>query len=463
MWWKNDSTYQGNNQSADLGFNSPLTDADHCVLLSTQLKEALKEQLSSIDSFYGREIVRKDWLNSYDNPDYLWLAYELENIRQMYNKSQIIPETGTVIPGHGQIPYVQIRLTQNASSDFDVYPKSTLNAYGNQKAPHYVVEFEHSFLKAFLAFLFAVFDDNPQQLITHEGKNYVLYQHRAPIYRQVPFNKYFVNRHDLPGIMLHKAVQMLLAHELAHIGGGHLDLKVNNPEYGNRRDTILVEEDDADAQAICWVLGIRYLEAPANQLEITLDDFFQEMSLTVFSIYILFTWNYSKDTRIWSDSVMEKYHASNQDHLPYQLRAYNLINLCCIRMEKLGIWSERDHIVSADGKLITSTFMKEAFNEALKMIDAFERSYHMFYAHTENIYELALNEEYVELHKICMQEQNIPCSLAREHIPWLLGFEKAAQEELKRLHDLWPDVRDKLINNGVFCVPKPVGPWVPLE
>lgn len=98
---------------------------------------------------------------------------------------------------------------------------------------------------------------------------------------------------------------------------------------------------------------------------------------------------------------------------------------------------------------ILGLFFEEISILYLIVLDAFERSYHMFYAHTENIYELALNEEYVELHKICMQEQNIPCSLAREHIPWLLGFEKAAQEELKRLHDLWPDVRDKLINNGV--------------
>ena len=39
MWWKNDSTYQGNNQSADLGFNSPLTDAYCQIFGIEELKE----------------------------------------------------------------------------------------------------------------------------------------------------------------------------------------------------------------------------------------------------------------------------------------------------------------------------------------------------------------------------------------------------------------------------------------
>ena len=132
-------------------------------------------------------------------------------------------------------------------------------------------------------------------------------------------------------------------------------------------------------------------------------------------------------------------------------------------MEKLGIWSERDQIISADGKPITAIFMNDAFREALNMIDAFERSFHMFYAHTENIYELALNEEYEELRRVCMQEYNAPSSFAKENIPWLLGYEDAAQEELERLHNLWPEVRAKLIANGTYCVPKAVAPWVPLK
>ena len=64
MWWKNDSTYQGNHQHFDLGFNSPLAEAEHCVILSDHLKERLKDYISSVDNFYGRYIVRSDWLSN---------------------------------------------------------------------------------------------------------------------------------------------------------------------------------------------------------------------------------------------------------------------------------------------------------------------------------------------------------------------------------------------------------------
>ena len=68
---------------------------------------------------------------------------------------------------------------------------------------------------------------------------------------------------------------MLLAHEIAHISWGHLDLKAKDPGYGNKPDTEISEEDDADAQAICWVLGIRFLEISGNQLENSYDDLFR--------------------------------------------------------------------------------------------------------------------------------------------------------------------------------------------
>lgn len=71
-----------------------------------------------------------------------------------------------------------------------------------------------------------------------------------------PFKQKFDTRHDIPGMIFSEAIQMLLYHELAHIGGGHLDLKVADPEYGNNPDVQIAEEDEADNQAICWLLDV---------------------------------------------------------------------------------------------------------------------------------------------------------------------------------------------------------------
>ena len=91
-----------------------------------------------------------------------------------------------------------------------------------------------------------------------------------------PFKQKFDTRHDIPGMIFSEAIQMLLYHELAHIGGGHLDLKVADPEYGNNPDVQITEKDEADNQAICWLLDIRFLESPSNILEIGADDLKEE-------------------------------------------------------------------------------------------------------------------------------------------------------------------------------------------
>lgn len=452
MPWKNDSTYQGTAKNADFYFHSPIADADTWVFMSEGLKAQFKDAMMSLDESHERSIVTPSYLNSYEHPDYLWLMYELNNLRRAYNASQLDPRTHTVYAGHGQIPYVQLRLKDNATSTQSLYPCSTLNHYGSEKKPHYVIEFEYSFLRAFMNFLFTVFDDNPQQLAEINGKTVVTYQHKAPIYRQSPFDGYFSTRHDLPGLMFHKAVQMLLAHELAHVGGGHLDLIERDPTFGKARDTLLVEEDDADTQAVCWLLGIRFLEVSGNRLAISYKDFKQELALTVFTIYLLYTWSYSKDERVWTGNELEAYHRNREDHLPYQLRAFRMIGCASRRLTELGVWSVRDGAKTSDKKALTPSFFKAVYNEAVQMIKAYENALHLFYARTENVYDSALNENIAELQSMILREQDTRVRLTKYHIPWLLGFEEEAHTELQRLQNIRPSVHERLKANGVYCV-----------
>lgn len=459
MRWKNDSTYQGNAQNDDFYFHSPIADADTWVFMSEGFKANLKRSMLSLDESYGRSIVTPSYLNSYDHPDYLWLMYELNNLRRAYNNSQKNPYTGELLEGRKEIPYVQIRLKETATSNKSVYPSSTLNAYGSEKKPHYVIEFEYPFLRAFMNFLFTVFDDNPQQLAEVNGRTFVIHQYKAPIYRQAPFDRYFSTRHDLPAMIFHKAVQMLLAHELAHVGGGHLDLIKSDPTFGKARDTVLVEEDDADAQAISWLFGLRFLEVPFNQLDISYDDFMQELALTVFAVYLLYTWDYSKDERVWTGREIEDYHHNNEDHLPYQLRAFQMLNRACQRFKNLGEWAQKGCVKTSDGQAVTASTFNKVFDEAVDMINAFETALHLFYAHTENVYESALNQNIEELQQMAIQEQDNHVDLTKHNFPWLLGFEDWAQHELKRLHDLWPSVRERLEANGTYCELRPIVPW----
>ena len=306
-----------------------------------------------------------------------------------------------------------------------------------------------------------MFDDNPQTYVELDGHKYITHQYRAPIYRLPPFEQKFDTRHDIPGMIFSEAIQMLLYHELAHIGGGHLDLKVADPEYANNPDVQITEEDEADNQAICWLLGIRFLEAPSNILEIGADDLKEELAMSIFAVYLLYTWNYSGMERMWNKNTISDY--GHKSHLPYQLRAYRMLSAALTRLQNLGIWCEDGQVCSADGKKIKKEFFEEVEKLAFQMINSFETSLSMFFAKTENIYELAQSERLQELYEMVIKEQDelIP-EISKEEIPWRLGLEPEGQAEMQRVHDLWKDVREHLEKNGTYCRLRIFEEWVPL-
>ena len=76
----------------------------------------------------------------------------------------------------------------------------------------------------------------------------------------------------------------------------------------------------------------------------------------------------------------------------------------------------------------------------------------MFFAKTEDVYTLALDGRFDELCQMVLNESNeeLP-QLKKENIPWRLGCEPEAQEELKRVKNLWNKVRKRLAENGSYC------------
>ena len=59
------------------------------------------------------------------------------------------------------------------------------------------------------------------------------------------------------------------------------------------------------------------------------------------------------------------------------------------------------------------------------------------------------------------QDELIP-EISKEKIPWLLGYTPEGQAEMKRVHDLWKDVREHLEKNGTYCRLRKFEEWVPL-
>ena len=90
---QNDSTYRGTAERQDFYFKSSLAKLEEnedeysrCwVYLSDNFKNKLRSFLEHLNDDQGFKLPQEDELTSYDNPEYLWLAYELEHIRHAYN------------------------------------------------------------------------------------------------------------------------------------------------------------------------------------------------------------------------------------------------------------------------------------------------------------------------------------------------------------------------------------------
>lgn len=132
---QNDSTYRGTAERQDFYFKSPLAKLEEnedeysrCwVYLSDNFKNKLRSFLEHLNDDQGFKLPQEDELTSYDNPEYLWLAYELEHIRHAYNSAMVNPYTGELLAGCKKIPYVQLRLKLEAFSINDVEIKKDLS------------------------------------------------------------------------------------------------------------------------------------------------------------------------------------------------------------------------------------------------------------------------------------------------------------------------------------------------
>ena len=76
-------------------------------------------------------------------------------------------------------------------------------------------------------------------------------------------------------------------------------------------------------------------------------------------------------------------------------------------MNKLDDWSVEGNVVTKDGIPITKGYMQSAYEEAMKMITAYETSLYMPFAKTERFCELADSGQWSEINKMIVAEGSI--------------------------------------------------------
>lgn len=86
----------------------------------------------------------------------------------------------------------------------------------------------------------------------------------------------------------------------------------------------------------------------------------KELAMSVFAVYLLYTWNYSGEKRVWNKKTISNY--GHKSHLPYQLRAYRMLSFTTTRFHNLGEWCECGHVCTAEGNPIDKEFFEKTEN-----------------------------------------------------------------------------------------------------
>lgn len=446
---ENDATYRG---EVDLdkclfSFNSPLSDEKYVVKLHNGADQKIKEQLEQLYEEYGVGIFEPNDLNSFDNPDYLYIACELYKLVKRFRIHLSNPSCK-------KFPFVGLVMKEGAGNDAETMEHQS-GRHGRRG--ELAVWFKDSFLKAFVRFLCSFFDDNPRTVLCDPDDNIIGIgdQILAPVYRQKPFDAYFETRHDIPAIIITESIKFMLAHELAHVLTGHSDLLTEllwKKEEGYKKKLALIEYD-ADMIAVIMMLADRFdYFSETKTVLVDRKEFFKEFVFAPFSIYVLNTWLFSKDQRHWNKYLIRDYISGDDPHLPYLLRAGRMVDSYFEQASALINNPVNPQLRFSDDVLIDDEFIAEAKRYTLSMINAFDKAYFMMFARTNDMLDLFKSGRQDEVRRIIANIANEPIpNLSKHDMPYYLGETVSAKKVISSLEESLMEFRKILYDKKAPC------------
>ena len=276
---------------------------------------------------------------------------------------------------------------------------------------------------------------------------------KKKIYNTSGFAKKFKERNVLISEIFCNSLQMILAHETAHVANGHWNLRMKENQYSMQKDVMMVCELNADHTAIMWLLNELLFEEGKPEspfLAYKKSDLIHLWSIRIFSAYLALSWGYQDDERIWSAQTLEDFQRNHgATHPPYQFRVYNLLNEAFFHIEHICKESEMSMtttgmlpLCTIDGHRLDSEVSAAVKKEVLNLVYSFEASFKESYATDVRDTEQKLDESLV------VEKESRP-KTAKE-VPFLFAYMDKAKQELKRIEAKWPEVRGKLETVGTY-------------
>lgn len=372
---------------------------------------------------------------SEESDDYLYLYYTLYKLRENYNINYDIDFLSKYFPPElleqndmyneskkHKIPYVHLQI----GGDTNCGGRSDITNWGKDEEIYYI-EFDYKFIIDYLNLIikcfdplfnnenkledercyFMTFEDCPQLVdailsnfnkkipyihwIYNDKQEFKLFNLKGQginnkfligkvpeIYMTKGFEKFCTTTDYLISDLLDFAVNSIMAHELAHIGKGHIKYKNNNLELFRENPYISqMLEFDADTTALIWTLSSDFMdgiEGPFDRnIDVSLDDLIEHLELKIFAYYTVLRWKSLDDESIWDGDIVEEENTTG--HPQIQLRIMQMLINAFQRLDEILDMSVKDNIVTKDNKKLTFEIIQDIKKNVLQMIADFENVY----------------------------------------------------------------------------------------
>ena len=398
-------------------------------------KEKIKKYLEKEEK--ERDLLWRfgEGIYSTDFDDYLYLYYTLYKLREGYNinfdrellvryfpKEELYNKIKT-----NKIPYVHLSINQGRNDG----ARSRI-LQNKDDDIIYCIEFDYDFLKDYFDFLIKSFDilfynenkpENKRCYILTFGlpiNQKVVIGELPAIYKTKGFYKFHTNSDYLISDLMDFAVEAIMAHELGHIGKGHIKyLDANNWSLGEQNKYARrMLEFDADTIGIIWLFGLDFLngiEGPFDRnIDINLDDLIEHLELKIFTYYLTLRWSSLDKEVVWDNEIIQE--ENKMLHPKIQFRIMQMLINAFQRLDEILAMSDKDGITTKDNKRLTKDIIDDIKQNILQMITDFEN----VYANTKTNFTLeSMIKRFEELSVV-------------------------AKEELKKSYELWPDISKEL-------------------
>lgn len=283
-----------------------------------------------------------------------------------------------------------------------------------------------------------------------KSRNAVVWPMGKSIYNTSGFAPLFRKRTELIADIFENSMEMILAHEVAHVARGHWNLRLKEPAYSYKRNVMMNCEIQADHTAMRWLLNELLYDTVSQNLHhpvlrYSRNELIHLWSVRIFSAYLSLSWGFREDERVWDSKTIEDFIQDRKGtHPPYQFRVYSILCHAREHLEHMTASCTKNKLklYTADERVLDESIFDEVWKRTLDMIYSFEYAFRTSWEDDDRTIMQKLRDG------LYIPKKSVPDKIV--NIPFMMGYMDKAQREMQQYEDMWPEVLEKLREYGMY-------------